>query len=280
MIKKNGDIQHQNFLKLIEGNNGLTFTDTHAHIHFKPLSDDVEGLLSACRKNKVDKIFTVGINYDDSIEAVRLAEKHENIYAVAGVHPHDSEEFNFNNLGKFEELFVHEKVIGIGEIGLDFYRNHSTPERQEEVFLTFLDLAVTHKMPVIIHNRDATKRCVEVLNSMVAKRGNNGIIHCFNGDKDMLKWALDNGFYISFAGPLTYNKAVELHETVKYVPLDRLLVETDCPYLAPVPFRGKTNEPANVIYTALMMSELLNVDIFKLTGILEQNTQSLFGNKL
>lgn len=181
-------------------------------------------------------------------------------------------------LHEFEAMLRSDKVIALGEIGLDFYRNHSPQERQEDVFAILLDLAVAEEKPVIIHNRDATSRCMDVMDPIIGSRERNGIIHCFNGDKDFLRWALDNGFYISYAGPVTYKKSDDLRETLKYVPAERLFIETDCPYLAPMPYRGKTNEPARTVFTAETVCAEKGLSLQELAHRLEENFRTLFGD--
>jgi TatD DNase family protein len=276
MIKKRGDAEYLEYMKRLSEDDSLFFTDTHAHIHFKPLIDEIDDILNKCESNKVKRIVTVGIDFDDSKNAVALAEKYEQIFAVAGIHPHDSGDFEMKNLCALEDMLSNKKVLAVGEIGLDYFRNHSPVPRQKEVFATLLDLAVATEKPVVIHNRDATDDCVDILNSIVNARENNGIIHCFNGDKNMLKWALDNGFYLSFAGPLTYSKAEELRDAIQYVPLDRLFVETDCPYLAPIPFRGKQNDPSLVVFTAKFAADILKVELSEFCDRLEKNFKELF----
>jgi len=281
MINKRGSIPHQEFLKELEAavSSGGRFTDTHAHIHFSPLSEELPEILNRADDNGVHRIVTIGIDLKDSIRAKETAEKFDNIFFTAGVHPHDATEFTLAQVAQFEELVTHPKAVGIGEIGLDYYRNHSPHDRQKEVFLTFLDMAVSSEKPVIIHNRDASKDCIDVLNSVVKKRERNGIIHCYNGDRDMLKWALDNGFYISYAGPVTYSKSNDLRDTINYVPPERLFIETDCPYLTPMPFRGKTNEPAHVVYTANQICKIMNFNLVDFAVQLESNYTQLFGNR-
>lgn len=279
MIKKRDNAQHKEFLSELEeaGRSGATFTDSHAHIHFSPLKDELEEVLQRASDNYVNRIVTIGIDLKDSIAAKNISEKSDKIFFAAGVHPHDSEGFSISQIAQFEELIKHPKNIAIGEIGLDYYRNHSPHDVQKDVFLTFLDMAVAFEKPVVIHNRDASKDCIDVMNSVVKGRDKNGIIHCYNGDMDVMRWALDNGFYISYAGPVTYSKSEELRDTLRYVPLDRLFIETDCPYLTPMPYRGKTNEPSLVVYTAKEICENKGVNLSELAVQLEHNYTQLFG---
>ena len=254
---------------------GIFFTDSHAHIHFAKSEKEIETFVKNAADNNVKRLITVGIDYNDSVKALNTARKFENVFSSVGVHPHDSKNFSYTQIGDFEKLIKDENVIAIGEIGLDYYRNHSPKQVQHDVFAIFLDMAVANDLPVIIHNRDATEDCISIMNNIEFKRPVPGIIHCFNGNKNMFKWALDKGFLISYAGPVTYSKAEDLRATVKYVPLDGLLIETDCPYLSPLPFRGKQNEPKNVIFTANTIAKLKDVSLRKLALQLEKNYQRL-----
>jgi len=279
MIKKRGSIPHQEFMDRLQKAvaEGVRFTDTHAHLHFSPLADELDDVIKRAADNGVHRMVTIGIDLKDSEAAKAVSDRAENVFFAAGVHPHDAGEFTYDQLGRFEELLAEPKALAIGEIGLDYYRNHSPHDKQKEVFLTFLDMAVGLKKPVVIHNRDASADCIDVLNGAVRGRERNGIIHCYDGNRDMLRWALDNGFYISYAGPVTYGKSDNLRNTVNYVPLDRLFIETDCPYLAPSPFRGKTNEPAYVPYTAVEICDIKGINLTDFAVQLENNYIQLFG---
>lgn len=278
MIKKRGSIPHNEFLAELKSvlEAGHTFTDTHAHIHFPPLSDDLDSVITRAEENGVKRMITVGIDLADSLKAREVSGRYDNVFFTAGVHPHDAAEFDLSQIDQFEKILSDKKALAIGEIGLDYYRNHSPADRQKEVFLTFLDMAVSLNKPVVIHNRDASADCVDIMNSVIKGREKNGIIHCFSGDKGLLKWALDNGFYISYAGPVTYQSSADLRDTVKYVPADRVFVETDCPYLTPSPYRGHTNEPANVVYTAKEICEINDINLADFAVQLEKNYTQLF----
>ncbi|BAI79577.1 deoxyribonuclease, TatD family [Deferribacter desulfuricans SSM1] len=256
---------------------GAFFTDSHSHIHFEPLNSNLEEVFKKCKQNRIHRIVNIGINYKDSVKALEIAKKYDFVYAAIGVHPHDSADFNIKELSLFEQLAENEKVIAIGEIGLDYYRNYAPKDIQQNVFRIFLDLAISLQKPIIIHNRDATDDLIKILDEMNAEKKLRGIIHCFNGDKKIMNWALNNDFLISVAGNVTYKKAIEIQESVKEIPIDHLLVETDSPYLAPVPKRGKTNDPSHTIYTANFISQLKDVDIVTLAKQTEKNFTKLFG---
>lgn len=277
-IKKRSGSELSSFLNIVKkcAEEGVFLTDTHAHLHFPELATDIEHHLTEAENVGVKRFITIGINKKDSSKAVKLAEKYENIFASAGVHPHDAFEFNHSDIDFFINTFKQEKVVAVGEIGLDYFRNHSPKDIQKDVFAIFLDLSVSEKLPFIIHNREATKDLIDVADPIVGRKNHGGIVHCFNGDKNLMKWALDGGFFISFAGNLTYKKADELREALKYIPLDRLLVETDCPYLSPMPFRGKQNVPANVIFTAYTVCKVKDIDYRNLLLTLENNIKKLY----
>lgn len=278
MILKKNTQEFENFLREINQlkEHGLFFTDTHAHVHF----DDFKSVnfLENCIFKSVKRIITIGIDLKDSQRALDFTSKHKGVYAACGVHPHDSEKFSIAQMEYFENMLKNEKVIAVGEIGLDYFRNLSPKDKQIGAFLAFADIALYNKKPMIIHNRDASKDVISTLDSVVKSNFYGGIIHCFDGDKSLLKWALDKGFYISYAGPLTYSKADDLRSTVKYVPINRILIETDSPYLTPMPFRGVKNDPSYVVYTAYTLSKLANIRIDKLAEQLENNLKNLFGN--
>jgi TatD DNase family protein len=279
MIKKRGSLKHNEFLTQLKEaiDSGAVFTDTHAHIHFNQLTEDLDGVMQRAADNGVHRIVTIGIDLKDSVEAQKVSNKLDNVFFSVGVHPHDAAQFELNQLAKFEAMLSDPKCIAVGEIGLDYYYDHSPRNIQKDVFAMFLDMAKANDKPVIIHNRDSAEDCVDVLRSVVSGRERNGIIHCFSGDRGLQKWALDNGFYISYAGPVTYNKAQDLRDTVQYVPKNRLFVETDSPYLSPEPYRGKTNEPANVVYNASEICEIINDNLHNVAVQLESNYTQLFG---
>lgn len=244
----------------------------------KPLLHNAENVVKKAFDVGVERIITVGIDLDDSKTAVNLASKFANVYATAGVHPHDCESYIDSDCKAFLELVENKKVLAIGEIGLDFYRDIAPRPTQEKVFSSMLSLSLEAKKPVVIHCRDAGKRCRDILDEHLGGGASlGGILHCFNGDKLMMDWALDNGFYLSFAGSVTYKNAVIIQDALKIAPKDRILIETDCPYLSPEPMRGKTNEPANLIYTADFLAYLIGVEMHELSHILEENFRRLFG---
>ncbi|MCD8553557.1 TatD family hydrolase [Seleniivibrio sp.] len=285
MINKKGSPLHHQFLMELKsaGEAGAFFTDSHAHIHMEPLAEDMEGVISRADENYVRRIVTIGCGLEDSLLAQKAAASHERVFFAAGIHPHDSSSYDFSEAYDdsdvtkgFHKLFTYPKCIAIGEIGLDYFYDLSPRDVQQKVFRHFLQLAKEYKKPVVIHNRDSAEDCVRILDEEVRGRDRNGIIHCFSGDIQLLRWALDNGFYISYAGPVTYSKSDDLRATLQYVPVDRLLTETDSPYLSPMPLRGKTNEPANTVYNAYEISIIKSMNLYEFAVQLEKNYNTLF----
>ncbi len=259
----------------------LSFTDTHAHIHFETDFAEINNIIKNAKENNINRLITVGISVKDSIRALEIANKFENVYSSVGIHPQDCGDYTNDDYNKLFELCKNKKVIAIGEIGLDYFREYVEKDRQKEVFRNMLKLSLEVKKPVIIHNREANRDCLDIMDKYLGGgKANGGIFHCFSGGKDVIKWAIDNNFYISYAGQVTYKSASDLKDTLKYVPKDRLLIETDSPYLAPVPKRGKKNEPSYCIYTAEFISKEINISIEKLSEVTESNFNTLFGEQL
>jgi TatD DNase family protein len=240
------------------------FVDSHAHLDGSQFDSDRELVIARARESGVQTIVAIG-NGDGPAQVdcgIRLAEKYDFIYATLGIHPHEArlaDEAAYQNM---ERLARHPKVIAWGEIGLDYYYDHSPRDVQKEVFLRQMELAAAAKLPIVIHCRpseaseNAWEDCLGLMRSHWAANGLGGILHCFTGTWPQAKSALDMGFMISFAGNVTFPKAQQIRDAAMAVPLDRMLIETDSPYLAPVPHRGKRNEPAFVKETARKLGEL------------------------
>ena len=240
------------------------FVDSHAHLEGKQFAADREAVIARAREAGVRNIVAIG-NGDGPASfdcGIRLAEQHEFIYAMIGIHPHEAKLATDAAYAEMERLARHPKIIAWGEIGLDYFYDHSPRETQKSVFMRQMELAATAKLPVVIHCRpsegseDAWEDCLGLIERQWARHGLGGILHCFTGNWAQAKRALDMGFMISFAGNVTFPKAQQIREAALQVPLDRMLIETDSPYLAPVPHRGKRNEPAFVVETARKLGEL------------------------
>ena len=252
--------------------------DSHAHLEMKEFDSDREEVIKRAGNEGVDFIVTVGTNLKLSLKAVALADKYENIYATVGVHPHDVAQTDKNTLESLKEL-VHanpEKIVAYGEIGLDFFRNISPQEKQIEVFGLQLELASELNLPVVIHDREAHEQTLEIVKSSGVRRG---VFHCFSGDYEMAKQCIDLGFYISIPGVVTFDKAKTIQDVVQRVPLSSLLLETDAPYLAPVPHRGKRNEPSFIVHTAKKVAEIKNIPWEEVAQATACNAMNLFGIK-
>ncbi|MDR2870037.1 MAG: TatD family hydrolase, partial [Deferribacteraceae bacterium] len=234
-------------------------------------------LLTRAHAQHIERFITIGISAADSREAVKMAERHADVYAAVGVHPHDAAEFDYKELGLLEELASHKKVLAIGEVGLDFYRNISPKATQIEVFSTMIDLAIASALPIIIHCREAAVDTVAVLENMLGKADHQILFHCFSGEQSLVDWGLARqNVMFSFAGNVTYPKATQLHAALAQLPLERLFIETDCPYLAPVPLRGKQNEPAYVTHTADYVALAKAISRQMLEEQLELNFRAFF----
>lgn len=242
--------------------------DSHAHLSDERFTNDINCIID----DFGGYILVPGCNTDDSKESVKLAEKHEKIYAGVGIHPHDAKDVPKDYIQILKKLLTENKVVAIGEIGLDYHYDFSPREAQKEVFLSQLELAKETSNPVIIHMRESTSDFLQIIKEFDVP----GVMHCFSGSLETAKICLDLGLYISFSGSVTFNNANNLREVAKFVPLDRLLAETDCPYLAPQAKRGKRNEPKYVKYVLEMLAEIKNISYEQMVTNTFENTKKLF----
>ncbi|HUH66723.1 MAG TPA: TatD family hydrolase [Syntrophales bacterium] len=254
---------------------GLILADSHAHLEMRDFDRDRDEVVKRAEDAGVALIVTVGTTLDDCRKAVSIAGKYEGIYAAVGIHPHDVKDIGNGTYDSLKKLAKMDKVVAFGEIGLDFFRNLSPRETQIMRFEEQLEVAAEIGLPVIIHDREAHKETVSILVARKPKHG--GVIHCFSGDKRMASQCLDMGFYISIPGAITFGKPEKLGDVVRHIPLERLLVETDAPYITPVPNRGKRNEPAYVVHTARKVAEIKSVPFEELARATYQNTKDVFG---
>jgi TatD DNase family protein len=247
--------------------------DSHAHLEMKEFDGDRNEVIERAKLAGVDFIVSVGTNLQLSRKAATLASQYENIYASIGIHPHDVEKIGNKTYDGLKELARLKKVVAYGEIGLDFFRNISPHAQQIERFGEQLQLAKELQLPVIIHDRDAH---VQSLNMVKSSGIHRGVFHCFSGDYEMAKQCLDWGFYVSITGVVTFNKSKTIQDIVKKLPLSSLLLETDCPYLTPNPYRGKRNEPAYIVQTAKKVAEIKGISWEEVAAVTAQNTLNLF----
>ena len=249
--------------------------DTHAHVQVRQFRNDRAQVIEAAFAEGVERLIVPGIESESSKEAVALAAAYPGrLFAAVGTHPHDASTLTPAVLEEQRRLAREPGVVAIGEIGLDFYRDLSPRPVQREALVAQCALARELDLPVILHNRESHAEMMAALREHGV--GLRGVFHCFIGDKAMARDALDVGFYLSFAGPVTYPRNTELAEVAAWAPLDRVLVETDCPYLAPQPLRGKRNEPRHVIHTARYIAELRGIPFEELAAATTSNATTLF----
>jgi TatD DNase family protein len=254
---------------------GLDFIDTHAHLDIPPLSEDQPGAISRAEKAGVYQIITIGIDLASSKRSLELAEQFPQVYAAVGIHPHDAKGASDDVFKELLELACILNVVAWGEIGLDFVKEYSPREIQRKVFRRQIQMARQVDLPIIIHDRDAHVETVEILSEEAA--GNlRGVMHCFSGDVEVARKVLDLGLFISVTGVVTFPRAEVVKEVVRYVPLERLLIETDSPFLSPVPYRGKPNEPARVIHVAEEIARIKKVPLKEVGRCTSANARGLF----
>jgi TatD DNase family protein len=254
----------------------ISLIDSHAHIYGPEFTVDFASMMQKAADAGVGTIIVVGADLESSIQAAELAQQHPNLFAAVGIHPHDAAGVTEDCYTKIAELARNiDKVVAIGEIGLDFYRDRSPRPDQERVFRRFIQMARELNLPVIVHDRDAHDRVLEILREESAETV-GGVLHCFSGDLAMAMKCIDLGFSISVPGTVTYLNNSALQEVVKAVKIEHLLIETDCPYLSPVPHRGKRNEPSYVRLTAEKVAELKGLTLEDVARITTLNTERLF----
>jgi TatD DNase family protein len=250
------------------------FIDTHCHLHADDFDDDTEKIIQRAIQNHVKALITIGTDYPTSVRSLQLAEQFAIVYAAVGFHPNDIENVSETELDKINTLTQQNKSVAVGEIGLDYYRQHTPKAKQLSFFRRQIQLARQLKRPVIIHNRDAHEDLYQVLiEEKVQEVG--GVLHSFSGSDEFLQSVLKLNLYISFTGAITY-KNTGYYKLIDRVPVEQLLLETDSPYLAPVPFRGKRNEPAYIKYTAATIARIKNISVERLAEITTANAMSLF----
>ena len=248
--------------------------DTHCHLYDEKLYSNLDQIIiNATKKNK-KKMICIGDNLNTSEKSIKISETYENIYATIGIHPHESKDAPMSYLSTIEKKTTHKKVVAIGEIGLDYYYNFSDSDTQKKVFLNQLKLAKKLNLPTVIHCRDAYE---DLYTTILNSKHQKGVIHCFSGSVEFAKKIIDLGFYISFTGMITFVK--ELENVIRKIDLKHIMIETDSPYLAPVPYRGKINQPAYVNKVAEKIADIKNISIEEVEKITTTNANLLF-NKI
>lgn len=249
--------------------------DTHAHLNDSQFESDLDDVITRAGSAGVERIIVCGYDMPSSRLAVDLADKHESIFATVGIHPHDAKHFNNEAVCELTELSRNNKVIAIGEIGLDFHYDFSPRPDQFTAFEAQINLAGELSLPIVVHSRESNPEVLQVLAANIEKI-DGCVFHCFSGDEDFARDVLELGFYIGVDGPITYKSAAKLRRVVEVCPRDRLLIETDCPYLTPIPHRGKRNEPAYVRYVAEEVARIWEMSVEEAAAITSQNARMLF----
>ena len=249
--------------------------DSHAHLDMKQFDSDRDQVIDRALSADVRHIITVGIDIISSRNAVKLAAHYPSIFATAGVHPHNADNANKDDFEQIALIAQHKKIIAVGEIGLDFFRNRSARQKQIEVFTQQLAIAISLDLPVVIHDREAHTETVNILSSF-QRNGLHGMIHCFSGDYKLANTFIKMGYYISIPGTVTFNNASQIQDVVRKVPINKLFLETDAPFLAPTPYRGKRNEPSYIIHTAQKIAKLRGISFEELSYQTSKNVCQLF----
>ena len=255
----------------------MELIDTHCHLTFEQLAGDVEQVLQRSKAAGVTGWITVGTDTQQNQKTVKLANRFDNMYAAVGIHPHEAKDVTGQTMAELKELAQSEKVVAIGETGLDFHYDFSKPQEQKRTFAQQLKIAAELNLPVIVHCREAFDETMEIL----AQHGcgvKKVAFHCFAGSVEQAKTVLDNGFYISFTGVVTFKNAETIRQAAKIVPLDKLMLETDCPYMSPEPVRKqKINEPALMIHTAGYLARLRGMDLADFANAATATSRAFFG---
>jgi TatD DNase family protein len=247
-------------------------TDTHCHLYYKDLKKDLQGVFDRANKLGVNRFICAATNMEDVHQCIEIAENYDQVFCSSGIHPHDTKDAPKNYIEKIYNLMSNDNMVAIGEIGLDYYRNISDSNIQKKRLREQLKIALEIDKPVIIHNREADEDMISILTEFPEI---SGVAHCFSSNLDMANQLLELGYYISFSGNLTFKNS-HLPSIAKELPLDRLLVETDSPFLSPVPFRGKPNEPARVRYVAEKLAEIHNIALEEIANITSDNASKIF----
>ncbi|MFY9175259.1 MAG: TatD family hydrolase [Peptococcia bacterium] len=252
------------------------YFDTHAHLDDRKYREDQDLVISRAKEAGLELIVNVGYNIASARRTVELTKKYDLIYGTVGMHPHDAKDLDGDGLRELKRLAQEPKIVAIGEIGLDYHYDHSPRDVQQRVFRRMIGLAQEVKLPIVIHDREAHEDVFRILREEKAEEV-GGIFHCYSGSWPLAKEAIEMGFYISIAGPITFHNAKKTVEVVKEVPLEWLLIETDSPYLAPVPYRGKRNEPAHVVKVAEMIAQIKGLEVEEVGRVTTANGKRAYG---
>lgn len=250
--------------------------DTHAHLFYPNFEDDLEEVIQRAEEAGIDFILVPATDLQSAEKVIKLTEQYDMIYGAVGIHPHETKGWNSSLVEEIESLAGHNKIVAVGEIGLDYYYDYSPKEKQIEAFKSQIDLALKLDLPIIVHNRDSDEDMMEIIGSYCSS-GLKAQFHCFNGSQKDAYELMHMGYMISFTGNITFKKADELREILKNIRIDQILLETDSPFLTPVPYRGKRNEPANVKFIAEQVAEAHNLSVADVGRITSFNAFRIFG---
>ncbi len=257
--------------------NNLKIIDSHAHLDFNEIESDIENVINRAKKNGVEEIITISTKLSKINKIISLANKYKNIWFSVGIHPHEAEnDLDSCNTEKIIEYAKNKKCVAIGEAGLDYHYCNASPLSQKYSFESQILAAHILNLPIIIHSRDADIDLFTIIKNEMKKNKFNGVLHCYSSGRELALNSIDLGLYISFSGILTFKNSIELQKLAYEIPLNKILIETDSPFLSPVPNRGKINEPSNVYYILKKLSEIRGIDIKDLAKIIRENTLNLF----
>ena len=249
--------------------------DTHTHLYDDKFKDDLDEVVGEFREHYVYKALTLGTEIETSQACIDIAQKYEDVYAAVGIHPHDAKSSKAGDIEKLREMVKNNKVVAIGEIGLDYHYDFSPRDIQMDIFKGQMEMAREMVLPAVYHVREAFGDFLPMVQK--GQTYNNAVMHCFGGSKESAKICIDAGMMISFTGVITFKNANKVKEVVNYIPLDRLMIETDCPYMAPVPYRGKRNKPSYVVEIAKAMAEIKGKTVDEIAEITYNNATRFFG---
>jgi TatD DNase family protein len=258
------------------------YIDTHAHLNYPDIADEIDAIIERARNAGIEYIIVPATNYSSSLDVIELVQKHDMLYGAIGIHPTELKEFHEKHLNEIDKLASSDKITAIGEIGLDYYWKPYNKELQHYVLKAQLQIAKSRNLPVILHNRESSEDLMQIVSEAAEGSKLTGQFHSFSGDEAMAKKCIEMGFYISFTGNLTYKpneKTLTAYSIVKNTSLENMLLETDTPYLPPVPHRGKRNEPSYVVHTAQKIAELKGISVEEVGKITTANAKKLYGLK-
>ncbi|MCM8771774.1 MAG: TatD family hydrolase [Candidatus Omnitrophica bacterium] len=252
----------------------MKFFDTHCHLDFQQFDKDRDEVIKRAKDKGIEYILNVGIDVESSKKTIEIAERYDFIFASVGIHPLDISDFKLNDLREIEKLAKNEKVIAIGETGLDFYYSKENKDKQKDFFVGQIEIAGKYNLPLIVHQRESKDELIEIIEKI--KLPEKVVFHCFCGDKELAEYCKNKGFFISFTGILTFKNAKDVKEVARFYPVEKIMVETDAPFLAPEPFRGKRNEPFMVKYIVEEIANIKEVRFEEISDKIFKNSLSFF----